>query len=56
MTFPVMTGRGIIPGLIFGCLLLALSACGNKGPLVPAGAEERQKQEQEQQQTETGAE
>ncbi len=23
------------------CLLLALSACGNKGPLVPAGEEEK---------------
>lgn len=43
-----------MPGLIFGCLLLALSACGNKGPLVPAGEEEQQKQEQ--QQTETGEE
>ncbi len=43
-----------MPGLIFGCLLLALSACGNKGPLVPAGTEEQQKQEQ--QETETGAE
>ena len=54
MNFHVKTGRGFIPGLIFGCLLLALSACGNKGPLVPAGAEEQQKQEQ--QKTETGAE
>ena len=62
MNFHVMTGRGIMPGLIFGCLLLALSACGNKGPLVPAGTEEQQKQEQEQEQeqeqqeTETGVE
>jgi predicted small lipoprotein YifL len=54
MSFHVMTGRGIMPGLIFGCLLLVLSACGNKGPLVPAGTEEQQKQEQ--QETETGAE
>ena len=27
------------------CLLLALSACGNKGPLVPAEQEKKQKTE-----------
>ena len=27
------------------CLLLALSACGNKGPLVQADEEEKQKKE-----------
>ena len=26
--------------LMLGCLLLALSGCGNKGPLVPADDEE----------------
>jgi predicted small lipoprotein YifL len=36
-------------GLLLGCLLLALSACGNKGPLVQAEDEEQQK-------TETGTE
>ncbi|MCG6890943.1 MAG: lipoprotein [Gammaproteobacteria bacterium] len=33
----------LIIGLLLGCLLLALSACGNKGPLVPAENEEQQK-------------
>jgi predicted small lipoprotein YifL len=32
-------------GLLIGCLLLALSACGNKGPLVPAEDDEPQKTE-----------
>ena len=32
-------------GLLLGCLLLALSACGNKGPLVQAEDEEQQKTE-----------
>jgi predicted small lipoprotein YifL len=36
--------------LLLSCLLLALSACGNKGPLVQAEDEE------EQQKTETGTE
>jgi predicted small lipoprotein YifL len=36
--------------LLLGCPLLALSACGNKGPLVQAEDEE------EQQKTETGTE
>lgn len=31
--------------LLIGCLLLALSACGNKGPLVQAEDEEKQKTE-----------
>jgi predicted small lipoprotein YifL len=35
--------------LLLGCLLLSLSACGNKGPLVQAEDEEQQK-------TETGSE
>jgi len=38
----------LIFGLLLGCLLLVLSACGNKGPLVQAEDEEQQK-------TETGA-
>jgi predicted small lipoprotein YifL len=29
--------------LLLGCLILALSACGNKGPLVQAEDEEKQK-------------
>jgi len=32
-------------GLLLGCLLLALSACGNKGPLLPAEDDEQQKTE-----------
>jgi predicted small lipoprotein YifL len=36
-------------GLLLGCLLMALSACGNKGPLVQAEDEEQKK-------TETGTE
>jgi predicted small lipoprotein YifL len=44
----MMRGRLSI-GLLLGCLLLALSACGNKGPLVQAEDEEQQK-------TETGTE
>ncbi|HUV22569.1 MAG TPA: lipoprotein [Gammaproteobacteria bacterium] len=35
----------LIIGLLLGCLLLALSACGNKGPLVPAEDEQQQKTE-----------
>ena len=49
-----MIPRIIKLGMVCSCLLLMLSACGNKGPLVPAGEEEQQKQEQ--QETETGAE
>ncbi len=44
----MMRSRPIF-GLLLGCLLLVLSACGNKGPLVQAEDEEQQK-------TETGAE
>jgi predicted small lipoprotein YifL len=39
----------LLGGLLLGCLLLALSACGNKGPLVQAEDEVQQK-------TETGTE
>jgi len=35
----------LLGGLLLGCLLLALSACGNKGPLVQAEDEEQQKTE-----------
>jgi predicted small lipoprotein YifL len=38
----MMRGRLSI-GLLIGCLLLALSACGNKGPLVSAEDQEPQK-------------
>jgi predicted small lipoprotein YifL len=31
--------------LLLACLLLALSACGNKGPLVQAEDEKQQKKE-----------
>jgi len=49
-----MIWQKFIPGLILACLLLMLSACGNKGPLVPATEDEQQKQEQ--QENGTGAE
>ena len=39
-----MIRKAIALGLLC-CLLLALSACGNKGPLVQADDEERQKKE-----------
>ena len=35
-----MKHRRLIVALLLGCLLLALSSCGNKGPLVPADDEE----------------
>ena len=40
-----MTHLRITTCLLLGCLLLALSACGNKGPLVMPQEEERQKTE-----------
>ena len=43
-----MIPRIIKLGMVYSCLLLLLSACGNKGPLVPAEDDEKQK-------TETGA-
>jgi predicted small lipoprotein YifL len=45
-----MLSRAISFLLICCCLLLTLSACGNKGPLVPAGEEEKK------QKTETATE
>jgi predicted small lipoprotein YifL len=33
--------------MLLGCLLLALSACGNKGPLVQAEDEKQQKSQTE---------
>jgi predicted small lipoprotein YifL len=51
-----MIPRIVKLGMVCSCLLLMLSACGNKGPLVPAGEEEEEQQKQEQQKTETGAE
>jgi predicted small lipoprotein YifL len=36
-----MLSRVISALLVCCCLLLALPACGNKGPLVPAGEEEK---------------
>ena len=44
-----MNPRALSLLLACACLLLALSACGNKGPLVPADKAEKQK-------TETGTE
>ena len=39
-----MTRAAITAWLVCCCLLLALSGCGNKGPLVPPGEDdERQK-------------
>jgi predicted small lipoprotein YifL len=38
-----MTRLRITTCLLLGCLLLALSACGNKGPLVLPKKEEPQK-------------
>jgi predicted small lipoprotein YifL len=38
-----MKHRRLTVYLLLGCLLLALSGCGNKGPLVPADDEEWQK-------------
>jgi predicted small lipoprotein YifL len=38
-----MTRLRIMACLLLGCLLLALSACGNKGPLVMPEEEEQQK-------------
>jgi len=40
-----MLSRNISVLLLCGCLLLALSACGNKGPLVPAEEAKKQKTE-----------
>ena len=40
-----MIGDKLATGLLLGCLLLALSACGNKGPLVQAEDDEKQKTE-----------
>jgi predicted small lipoprotein YifL len=40
-----MLSRAISVLLVCCCLLLALSACGNKGPLVPAEQEKKQKTE-----------
>jgi predicted small lipoprotein YifL len=40
-----MIGDKLVTGLLLGCLLLALSACGNKGPLVQAEDDEKQKTE-----------
>ena len=40
-----MIGRGISLALLAACLLL--SACGNKGPLVPAAEADQQKQKQQ---------
>ena len=42
-----MTLRGILSFLLCGCLLLALSGCGNKGPLV-LEEDEQEKKEQRQ--------
>jgi len=36
-----MTRPGIISWILCGCLLLALSGCGNKGPLVAPEEEEK---------------
>jgi len=38
-----MTRLRIVTCLLLGCLLLALSACGNKGPLVLPEKEKQQK-------------
>jgi predicted small lipoprotein YifL len=38
-----MTRLRIISCLLLGCLLLALSACGNRGPLVLPEEEDQQK-------------
>jgi predicted small lipoprotein YifL len=40
-----MIPRALSLLLVCACLLLALSACGNKGPLVPAEQEKKQKTE-----------
>jgi predicted small lipoprotein YifL len=40
--------RGFLSCLLCGCLLLALSGCGNKGPLV---LEEDDQEKKEQRQT-----
>jgi predicted small lipoprotein YifL len=48
-----MMHRRLTVVLLLGCLLLALSGCGNKGPLVPA---EDEKQQKAQTQTQTEAE
>ena len=42
-----MTRTALITGLLLGCLLLALSGCGNKGPLVLPEDDEQQKKETE---------
>lgn len=36
-----MSRLGITSWILCGCLLLALSGCGNKGPLVPPEEEEK---------------
>ena len=40
-----MMRRKLSIGLLLACLLLTLSACGNKGPLVLPEDEEQQKTE-----------
>jgi len=40
-----MIRRRLNIGLLLSCLLLALSACGNKGPLLQAEDDEQQKTE-----------
>jgi predicted small lipoprotein YifL len=42
-----MMHRRLTPVLLLGCLVLALSGCGNKGPLVPAEDEKQQKTQPE---------
>ena len=40
-----MTGLRLVTCLLLGCLLLALSACGNKGPLYLPEEEKPEKTE-----------
>jgi predicted small lipoprotein YifL len=42
-----MMHRRLTVIMLLGCLLLALSACGNKGPLVQAEDEKQQKSQTE---------
>ena len=42
-----MMHRRLTVLLLLGCLLLALSGCGNKGPLVQAEDEKQQKNQPE---------
>jgi predicted small lipoprotein YifL len=48
-----MMHRRLTVIMLLGCVLLALSGCGNKGPLVQA---EDEKQQKTQPQTEAGTE